>query len=282
MNTAMSKNKRSWGRVGSLALVVVAALGLTACDAVEETGDERSGAEASADTQVAVGDTGPTEMAREGTPQARGERPRTETPPVTEETPTAEPPEAGPREGGGTLTVAEGTSVTVTLLDSLSTEHNEAGDAFTVVTAQPLQAGGRLAVPAGTEIRGTVTAVQHSEGAGRPAVLKVDFEELRMGGQAYPIQASVVDANAETRGRTSTAEGAAQVGATTAAGAILGRIIGGGERGTLVGAAVGAAAGTAIVLGTQDTDAVLAEGSAMTIRLDQPLEIPAEAVAATR
>lgn len=279
MNTSRLNNTMSWGQVGSLALVAAAAFGLTACDAVEET-DDRPGAEASADTPVAVGDTGPTEMAREGTPQAQGERPPT--PPATEETPTAERPEAEPREGGGTLTVAEGTSVTVTLLDSLSTEHNEPGDAFTVVTSQPLQAGGRLAVPAGTEIRGTVTAVQHSERAGRPAVLKVDFDELRMDGQAFPIQASVVDANPETRGRTSTAEGAAQVGATTAAGAILGRIIGGGERGTLVGAAVGAAAGTAIVLGTQDTDAVLAEGSAMTIRLDEPLEIPAEAVAATR
>ncbi len=60
---------------------------------------------------------------------------------------------------------------------------------------------------------------------------------------------------------------------TAAASAILGRIIGGDKTGTFIGAAVGAAVATAIVLETQDMDAVLPEGSHVTIRSHAPLEV---------
>lgn len=186
-------------------------------------------------------------------------------------------------EAGGTAEVAEtvrvrvpaGATFQVRLDEELSTETSSEGDRFTVTTLRALSADGRTAVPAGATIRGSVTAVQHSEGADRPAVLKVNFEELEHDGETYPIYATLVEANPETESRTSTAEGAAKVGAGAAAGAIVGRIIGGNARGTVIGAAVGAAAGTAIVLGTQDVDAKLPAGSAMTLRLDQPLEVEA-------
>lgn len=202
---------------------------------------------------------------------------------------TAEGTEAGrTAEGAATEEAAEpetvalrvpaGTTFQVRLDEELSTRSSAEGDRFTVTTVGPLSADGREAVPAGATIRGSVTAVQHSEGADRPAVLKVNFEELRTGGETYPIYASLVEAQPETDSRTSTAEGAAKVGAGAAAGAIVGRILGGDAKGTLIGAAVGAAAGTAIVLGTQDVDAKLPAGSTMTLRLDQPLRVETRVV----
>lgn len=195
------------------------------------------------------------------------------------------PGEAAPGEArGGTtpgeargelvsFTVPAGTTVRVTLDQELGTERNETGDRFTVSTGESLMVGDGVAVPARSTIRGTVTAVQHSEARGKPAVIKLSFDELQLDDRGYPIQATLVDANPEVRSRTSTAEGAAKVGAAAAAGGIIGRIIGGDAQSTLIGAAVGAAAGTAIVLGTSDADAVLPAGSEMSLRLDRDLRV---------
>ncbi|HKK28382.1 MAG TPA: hypothetical protein VKB18_09895 [Gemmatimonadota bacterium] len=172
-----------------------------------------------------------------------------------------------------TLTVETGTTVMTTLDRELSTKGAKVGDAFTATVSQPVSADGRTALPAGATIHGEVTAVQESGSSGQPAVLKVDFKRVTVDGADYPISADLIDAQPQKKSRTSAGEAAVKIGAGTAAGAILGRIIGGNKTGTFIGAAVGAAAGTAIVLGTQDVDAVLPEGSAMTLKLTGPLTV---------
>jgi len=172
-----------------------------------------------------------------------------------------------------TVSVPAGTVLHLTLDQELGTRENEKGDTFTATVASPVSAEGRVVVPQGATVHGEVTAVQKSGGAGQEAVLKVDFKDLRAGGRTYPLQATLTKANPEKKSRTSAGQAAAEIGAGTAAGAILGRIVGGNKTGTFVGAAVGAAAGTAIVLGTQDVDAVLPAGSAMEIRLDAPIRV---------
>lgn len=172
--------------------------------------------------------------------------------------------------------VSVGTELRVQLAEELSTSENRTGETFGAAVVSPVQQDGIVLIPAGAHVTGRVTGVQEAEGE-RPAVLKVDFTQIEVHGETYPLAASVVEAHPESRSTTSTGEDVAKVGAGTAAGAIVGRIIGGDATGTLVGAAVGAAAGTAIVLGTQDVEAVLPEGSIVTLRLDESLEIePAE------
>ncbi|MDP2480046.1 MAG: hypothetical protein Q8W51_07870 [Candidatus Palauibacterales bacterium] len=174
-----------------------------------------------------------------------------------------------------TVTVPAGTTLDLTLDQQLDTKQTEKGDGFSATVASPVAVGGRVAIPAGAEVYGVVTAVQKSGGAGQAAVLKVDFQRLQSSGRTYPIQATLTKANPRKESRTSAGQAAAEVGAGTAAGAILGRIIGGNKTGTFIGAAVGAATGTAIVLGTQDVDAVLPEGSHVEIRLDSPAQVAA-------
>jgi len=173
------------------------------------------------------------------------------------------------------VSVPAGTVLHLTLDRELGTRENQQGDAFTATVASPVSAEGRVAIPQGATVHGEVTAVQKSGGAGQTAVLKVDFKDLQADGRTYPLQATLTKANPEKKSRTSAGQAAGEIGAGTAAGAILGRIIGGNKTGTFIGAAVGAAAGTAIVLGTQDVDAVLPAGSAMEIRLDAPIRVAA-------
>jgi hypothetical protein len=182
-------------------------------------------------------------------------------------------PAATPAPATVSLSVASGTQLETTLDTLLSTQDSKVGDRFTVTVTRPVTVDGRTAIPDGAKVHGEVTAVQKSGSPGQTAVLKVDFTSLTVGGESYPISADLVKAEPQKKSRTSTGEAAVKIGAGTAAGAILGRIIGGNKTGTFIGAAVGAAAGTAIVLGTQDVDAVLPADSPMTLQLKEPVTV---------
>jgi hypothetical protein len=211
----------------------------------------------------------------EGSPREQAPAESAPMAPANEQPPTeaAPVPDPGPRYEE--LTVATGTRVTVTLDQTLSTKHAVVGDLFTGTVQTPLTDDRTVIVPAGSRIRGTVTAVQKSTGAGKDAVLKVHFEEIVVDGEAYPIQATLLEANATLEGTRTTGQRVGAGAAGAGAGALIGAIIGDGT-GALIGAAAGAAAGTAISMGTEDKNAVLAEGSEIIIRLDAPVVVRRE------
>lgn len=182
--------------------------------------------------------------------------------------------------GPGTVetTLESGTGFTATLGQQLSTRDNQEGDTFTLTVAEDVTREGRVVIPGGSTVNGEVTAVQESGSSSETAVIKVDFTSVEVRGETHPLSARLTSAEPEQDSRTSTGEGAAQIGAAAAAGAIVGRILGGDATGAAVGGAVGAAAGTAVVLGTRDVDAVLPAGSPVDIALTEPLtlEVPVE------
>lgn len=260
----------------SAALLLAGVFLAGGCAGGEETDDLQ--AELDREMELAMGDTGLAELADvpseepEPDPQPARTQPRPRTTAPSQPAPrTPAPQPSGPRYES--LTVPAGTSFQVTLNQELSTRNNQVGDIFTTSVDAPIVVDGRVAIPAGAVIRGEVTAVQKSGGAGQEAVLKVAFDEVSFEGETYPVQLTITEANPTTKGRSSTGEKAAKIGAGAAAGAILGRVIGGDAKGTIIGGVLGGAAGTAIVLGTEDVDAVLAQGSRMTVRLDAPVVV---------
>jgi hypothetical protein len=161
----------------------------------------------------------------------------------------------------------------VSLDEELSTETSNVGDVFTVTLLSSVTDETHVLIPAGTRIQGKVTALEVSGGAGQQAVIRVDFGQLLLDGEARPVMMTVAEANPTTRGRKSTEEKAVTIGAGAVVGGILGRVIGGNATGTIIGGAAGAAAGTAIALGTGDVDAVLEEGSPMKLRVEQTITV---------
>lgn len=246
-----------YNKINGSILAIALALGPAACTGAGEGAEEGEREE------------GPPS---EQTYMSPSERPAGAEPSTGTETRTRPGP-AAEEERLQRFTLPAGTTFRVTLDQELGTKTHEAGDRFTVAVGESLMAGDEVAVPARSTIRGTVTAVQHSEAGGKPAVIKLAFDELVLDDRTFPIRATLLEANPELESRTSTAEGAAKVGGAAAAGAIIGRIIGGDTKSTLIGAAVGAAAGTAVVLGTRDVDAVLPAGSEMRLRLDRDLTV---------
>jgi hypothetical protein len=221
------------------------------------------------DTAVAT-EEAPPPAAKPTRPRPRPPATQPEREPERTPPPVVTPPAPEPRTV--TASVPVGTTMQLTLDETLSTETNKAGDAFTATLSSPIiDLDGDVLIPAGATVRGRVTQVQKSGRVGETAVLNLAFEAISFGERTYPLEASVVSANPERVGRSSTGEQVGKAAAGAAAGAILGRVLGKDTKSTIKGAVIGAAAGTAIAMGTADVDAVLKAGSTMVIKLDAPV-----------
>ncbi len=171
------------------------------------------------------------------------------------------------------FTVAQGTRFQVTLDQELSTRNSAVGDLFTTTTVAPVMDGDEVVIPAGTKIRGEVTQAQASGGSGKPAILTVRFNDFTVGGTSYPISLTIAEATVETVGRDNTGDKVLKIGGGAAAGAIVGQLIGKNTGATLAGAAIGAAAGTGLQMATQDVDAVIREGTQITVVTNAPITV---------
>ena len=189
-------------------------------------------------------------------------------------TPRPRQPDPAPAPRAVTVSAPSGTTMAVTMNETLSTERNRVGDTFSATLQDAVRgSNGEIVIPAGATIRGRLTQVDKSGHVGATGVIAMAFESVSFGGKSYPLDATVVRANPERKNRTTATQHATKIGAGAAAGAILGRVIGKDTRSTIKGAVIGAAAGTAIAMGTADVDVVLPAGSEMVIRLDSPVEV---------
>lgn len=263
-----------------VALVAVVGTSVAACgDGVDS--DEQAALDR--DMDLALADDSLAELGDTASAQAPAEQPAAQTPTPTprQQTPTPTPrprqqtpaPATDPGPQYRDMTVPGGSTMAVTLNQELSTRTSQVGDLFTTTVASPVMVDGQVAIPAGSQIRGRVTAVQKSGKPGEAAVLKVAFDEVTVDGDTYPVALTVAEATPTSKSRSSTGEKAGKIGIGALAGAVIGQVIGGDTKSTVIGAAVGAAAGSAIVLGSGDSDAVLAEGSPMTLTVDEPLTV---------
>jgi hypothetical protein len=209
------------------------------------------------------------------TPRPVNRAPKVETPrPAPRPARTDPVPAPAPSTRSVTSTAPSGTTMALTLNETLSTERNNVGDSFSATLQSDIIGDdGRVVVPAGATVRGRLTQVNKSGHVGETGIIKVAFESVSFGGKSYPLDATVMRANPERHNRTTTRQTATKIGAGAAAGAILGRVIGKDTKGAIKGAVIGAAAGTAIAMGTADVDVVLPAGSEMQIRLDSPIEV---------
>jgi len=129
---------------------------------------------------------------------------------------------------------------------------------------------GRTALERGSRVSGVVTDAKQSGKVKGLAHVAVRFDTLLPSGddQRYTIHTSAI-------GRTAAAtkkEDALKIGAPAAGGAIIGALVG-GKKGALIGTAAGGGAGTAVVLSTRGKEISLPKGSALTLRLTQPVTV---------
>src|SRR6202166_2238777 len=153
--------------------------------------------------------------------------------------------------------IEPGTKVPLSLINSISTKHSAEGDRVYLETVFPIMANGRIVIPPGSYVAGTVTEVKRPGRVKGRGELFLRFDSLTLPNgvtRDFRARMSSMDGRASedfdrTEG-TIKSEGnkggdARAVGEATAAGASIGVIAGGATGHYGMGAGIGAAAGAA-------------------------------------
>jgi type IV secretion system protein VirB10 len=187
----------------------------------------------------------------------------------------------------GDFVVKAGTKVPLNLINSVSTKHSAEGDRVYLESSFPILVDGRIVIPVGSYVVGTVTQIKKPGRVKGRGELYVRFDTLtlpngvtrdfhaRIGGMDGTANSELdrdegkVKSEGNKGGDARTVGEAASAGAPV--GAIAGSVAGHAPMGLGIGAGAGAAAGLIGVLLTRGPDAVLAKGSSVEMVLDRNL-----------
>jgi hypothetical protein len=186
----------------------------------------------------------------------------------------------GPVSSAGIYSIPSDTLMTVELLTNLSTDATQHGDRFQARVVDPREYEGAI-------IDGRVTRVKRPGKISGKAELQLTFDHIRFNdNRGAEFEAQVVevvdmggsegvgdvDPEGGVKGKDSTKDDIAKVGATTGIGAIIGAIAGGGK-GAAIGAAIGGAIGTGGVLTQRGKHVRLPSGQQLRIRTSSTTRI---------
>lgn len=184
--------------------------------------------------------------------------------------------------------LGQGTLLHAQLQTQLSTRDTRVGDTFLAELTLPVSDHGVVLLPAGSQIKGRVSAVHGGRRIAGPASIRLQPDSITLpDGTVRRLNAEVVDVDNFNDSRVNS-EGTivnsehpkatlAALGLTTTSATVAGAMIGGGV-GAVVGAAVGAGAGTIWWL-KRDIQQELPVGTGLLFSLDQTLNMNADATA---
>jgi len=200
-------------------------------------------------------------------------RPTSIPPSATPIPPTATPtatftPTSTPTPAPIPITVAKGTTMDVEFLQTLSSHESQVGQEFSVRIAESVMLDGRIAIPAGSIISGTITEAKPAKKVGGRSRLSLDFDRIELPtGHQYPVNLIF-----SQKGKSSTGRDAAIIGGATVGGAVLGHQVD-GDDGKEIGAVVGAIAGVVAASQTRAKPVILETGTVMTLEASEALHI---------
>ena len=193
-------------------------------------------------------------------------------------------PREAPRAAESAATIPAGTHIALALRNTVDTKHSKEGDRIYLETIYPVSAEGRIAIPRGSFVNGTVTI---SKPAGRvkgKGELFIRFDSLTLPSGATRDFRSRLDSasganvdrdEGKVTGERDTGKDVGRVAEGTVMGASLGGLIGAAKGSAMKGVGIGSAAGAAVGLGSvllkKGPDATLRQGTTMDMILDRDL-----------
>jgi hypothetical protein len=188
---------------------------------------------------------------------------------------------------GVAFTVESGAKVPLSLINSVSTKHSVEGDRVYLETVFPVLVNGRIVIPVGSYVAGTVTQIKKPGRVKGRGELYVRFDSLTLPNgvtRDFHGRIGAMDGNAKdeldrvegkVHSEGNKAGDARTVGEAAGAGASIGTLAGSASghygTGAIIGAAAGAAAGMVGVLLSRGPDAILARGTTLEMVLDRPI-----------
>lgn len=194
--------------------------------------------------------------------------------------------EGAKAESDAMLALPAGTHIPLVLHNAISTRSTKPGDPVYFETIYPVILNGKIVVPAGSWVNGTVTEAKRAGRVKGRAEVMMRLTTLILP-NAYVISLVAGPSNAGTGGKETTdregrikgdsdkARDAGTVIDTTMAGAGIGAIAAQSARGAGIGAGVGAAVGLATVLLSRGPDADLPRGTTLDAVLDHTIMLDA-------
>lgn len=170
--------------------------------------------------------------------------------------------------------VAAGTVIDAALTSTITSRTAHAGDAFTASVVEDVRnAGGAVAIPAGSTVHGTILKVSSAPNDNATGTLTLAVSGVTVHGQAYDLNASIDALETVHQGRGIETADAARTAGGAAAGAVIGQVITKNSKGTIIGGVLGGAAGAAVSAIMKDKDIVLPAGSHLMLTLQERLTV---------
>jgi hypothetical protein len=203
----------------------------------------------------------------------------------------AKPADAAPEtkpDAKKTFLVDTGTHIPLSLINSVSTKNSVPGDRVYLETVFPILVDGRIVIPPGSYVEGTITQVQRPGKVKGRGEFHLRFDSLTLpNGTTRDFRARVSGLDGRASEELDRKEGsiksegnksgdlktvAETAGAGASVGALAGAASGAAGVGAGIGAAAGATAGLMGILFTRGPEAVLAKGTTLEMVLDRQVK----------
>jgi len=183
--------------------------------------------------------------------------------------PSYQPPPEPSGPVPATVTITPGTFLTVRLNQTLSSDHNHAGDAFSASLVAPVIADGVVVAQRGQMLGGRIIEAEKAGRVEGTSKLRIQLTDMTLvDGHQLPVQGQFIN----WKGGTSKGRDTAAVAGTTGLGAIIGAAAGSGS-GAAIGAGAGAAAGIIGVLLTRGRPTVIPAEAVVTFRTQASITV---------
>ena len=167
-----------------------------------------------------------------------------------------------------TVTIPEGTVLSVRTIDPIDSEVNRTGQMFKASLDAPVVVEDRVVAPKDLNVTlKLVTASSAGHMSGR-SELTVSLDSFQYQGKRYMVASSDVQEKGASRGKRS----AAVIGGAAALGAIIGGIAGGGK-GAAIGAAAGGGGGAAVQALTKGQQVKIPAETKLDFTLHAPIDM---------
>jgi len=168
------------------------------------------------------------------------------------------------------ITIPTGTELPVVLDTSVGSDTSKVEAPVRAHLSRAVVVDGQSVLAEGSAVSGVVTDATRSAKVKGRAHVAVRFDSVTPAGadERYRMQTAAISRTAPA----TTKDDAIKIGAPAAGGALIGAIVGGGD-GAAIGAAAGGGAGTAVVLSTRGKEVHLPAGTALRLRLTEPLTV---------
>jgi len=255
-------------RISALLLGALLLIGLAACSKKEQPAQPAPAA-ADQSTQPAPATSQPAQAAPGQQASApAGTTPTTEAPaaapaaaPVAEQAPPPPPPPEP-------IVIPAGKTVTVRMGESLSSKSAQGGQTFTGTLANGIAVNGKVIIPAGSGVTGTVSEAKSAGRFKGEAILAIRLTSVNVKGVPHNVSTDEYVVTQKGKGKRS----AVMIGGGAGGGALIGGIAGGGK-GALIGGLVGAGAGTAGAAFTGNKELTIPAESAVSFKTTSSITI---------